>query len=122
MRPLLAIFALALSGCISAEKDVNDCLPAAIAARETLHKQGVAARVLVVHWKDGDHPTAAIRGHAYTVFRYGQPYAYDKNFGSIALSPATDLAVPAEVAFDANVRRGHFGLVTKAEYLEQEGT
>jgi hypothetical protein len=122
MRPLLAIFALALSGCLTAQQEVNDCLPAAIAAREVMQKQGVPARVLVVHWKDGDHAGAKIRGHAYTVFRYGQPFAYDKNFGSIALSPATDLAVPAEVAFDANMRRGHFGLVTKAEYLDQEGT
>jgi hypothetical protein len=120
MRPLLAIVALALSGCISAEKDVNDCLPAAIAAREIMQRQGVAARVLVVHWKDGDHPSAKIRGHAYTVFRYGKPFAYDKNFGSIALGSATDIDNAAEVAFDANMRRGHFGLVTKAEYLVVE--
>jgi len=120
MRPLLAIFALALSGCLTAQHGVNDCLPAAIAAREIMQRQGVAAKVLVVHWKDGDHAKAKIRGHAYAVFRYGKPYAYDKNFGSIALSPYTDLTIPAEVAFDANMRRGHFGLVTKAEYLVVE--
>ena len=117
MRPLLAIVAHALSACSQPEADVNDCLPAAIAAREVMQKQGVSARVLVVHWKDGDHAGAKIRGHAYAVFRYGKPYAYDKNFGSIELSPATDLSSPYEVAFDANMRRGHFGAVTKSEFL-----
>jgi hypothetical protein len=118
MRPLLAIFALALSGCLTAQQEVNDCLPAAIAAREVMQKQGVPAKVLVVHWKDGDHPSAKVRGHAYTVFTYGKPFAYDKNFGSIALSPSIDLASAYYVAFDANMKRGHWGAVTKAEYLQ----
>jgi hypothetical protein len=116
--PLLALCLLVLPGCRTAHQDVKDCLPAAISAREILHKQGVPARVLVVHWEDG----ATLRGHAYTVFRYGRAYAYDKNFGSIPLDLGTDLEVPAEVAFDANMRRGHYGAVTMAEYLDPEET
>jgi hypothetical protein len=115
-----ALLAVLLVGCSQPEAGVNDCLPAAIAAKQIMQRQGVPAKVLVVHWKDGDHPSAKIRGHAYTVFRYGKPFAYDKNFGSIALSPYTDLEIPKEVAFDANMRRGHFGLVTRAEYLVVE--
>jgi len=49
-------------------------------------------------------------------------YAYDKSFGSIPLDSGTDLEVPAEVAFDANLRRGHHGLITHAKYLNSEGT
>jgi hypothetical protein len=40
---LVAIF---LVGCVSAEKDVNDCLPAAIAARQIMQKQGESAFAL----------------------------------------------------------------------------
>jgi hypothetical protein len=122
MRLLLVILALLLPACLTAEQQVNDCLPAAIAAREVMQKQGVPARVLVVYWRDGDHAEAKIRGHAYTVFRYGVAYAYDKSFGSIPLDSGTDLEVPAEVAFDANLRRGHHGLITQAKYLNSEGT
>ena len=120
MRLLLVIAALLLPSCLTAEQRVNDCLPAAIAAREVMQKQGVPARVLVVYWRDGDHAKAKIRGHAYTVFRYGKVFAYDKNFGSIPLDHSTDLEAPTEVAMNANLRRGHFGAVTKAEYLVVE--
>jgi hypothetical protein len=118
MKPLIALIALFLCGCHTAQQGVNDCLPAAITAREIMAKQGVAAKVLVVHWKDGDKPNDKIRGHAYAVFRYGRNFAYDKDFGSIALSPATDTSVAYDVAFEANMQRGLYGAVTKAEYLE----
>jgi len=96
------------------EVRVNDCLPAAIAAQKTMQRNGVEARVLLVEWKEkGRH-----RGHAYTVFRYDKAYAYDKNYGSIPLASGTDWRNPDIVAMDANMRRGHFGPIIKAEFLE----
>lgn len=93
---------------------VNDCLPAAIAAQKVMQENGVEARVLVVEWKEKGRD----RGHAYTVFRYGQAYAYDKNYGSIPLASGTDWRNPDIVAMDANMRRGHFGPIVKAEFLD----
>ena len=96
------------------EVRINDCLPAAIAAQKTMQRNGVEARVLLVEWKEkGRH-----RGHAYTVFRYDKAYAYDNNYGSIPLASGTDWRNPDIVAMDANMRRGHFGPIVKAEFLE----
>lgn len=96
------------------EVRINDCLPAAIAAQKTMQRNGVEARVLLVEWKEKGRQ----RGHAYTVFRYGKAYAYDKNYGSIPLASGTDWRNPDIVAMDANMRRGHFGPIVKAEFLE----
>lgn len=96
------------------EVRVNDCLPAAIAAQKIMQSNGVEARVLLVEWKEKGRQ----RGHAYTVFRYGKAYAYDKNYGSIPLASGTDWRNPDIVAMDANMRRGHFGPIVKAEFLE----
>ena len=83
MRPLLAIaIACLLAACNTVDEQVNACLPAAIAAKEIMEKQGVPAKVLVVRWQEGERT----RGHAYTIFRYGKKWSYDKDFGSIALT------------------------------------
>jgi hypothetical protein len=115
MRPLLAIFALTLSGCLTAQQEVNDCLPAAIAAKGTMEKNGVPTRVLIVHWEqDGKK-----RGHAYAIFTYGKKWSYDKKFGSIPLmaepSPTQDPAFWE--AWEANWKRGHKGEIREAYYL-----
>jgi hypothetical protein len=52
------------------------------------------------------------------VFYYGKAYAYDKNYGSIPLALGVDWRDPGIVAMDANTRRGHFGAITKAEFIE----
>jgi hypothetical protein len=116
MRPLLAIFALALSGCLTAQQEVNDCLPAAIAAKKTMEANGVPTKVLIVHWDDAGRE----RGHAYAIFTYGKKWSYDKNFGSIALtaelSPNQDPAFWE--AWEANWKRGQTGEIREAYYLQ----
>jgi hypothetical protein len=112
MRPLLAIFALALSGCPTADQEVNDCLPAAIAAKTTMEKNGVPTKVLVVHWDEDGRE----RGHAYAIFVYGKKWSYDKNFGSIPLTSGED--GPQWEAWEANLKRGHRGEITQAYYLQ----
>ena len=116
MRPLLAIaLACLLAGCNTVDEQVNACLPAAIAAKEIMEKQGVPAKVLVVRWKEGDRT----RGHAYAIFRYGKKWAYCKDFGSIQLdaeiTPNLDAAYWE--AWEANWKRGHKGKITEAYYL-----
>jgi hypothetical protein len=112
MSILLLPLAILLAACSQPEQGVKDCLPAAIAAREIMEKQGVAAKVLVVHWKEDSRE----RGHAYTIFRYGKKWSYDKDFGSIALTSGMD--GPQWEAWEANFKRGLRGQITKAEYLE----
>lgn len=79
-----------------------------------MEQNGIDARVLIVEWKEKGRD----RGHAYTVFRYDQAYAYDKNYGSIPLASGTDWRNPVIVATDANMRRGNFGPIVRAEFLE----
>jgi hypothetical protein len=111
MRPLLAIVALALCGCFTAQQEVNDCLPAAIAAKTTMGKNGVPTKILIVHWtKDGRN-----RGHADAIFTYGKKWSYDKDFGSIALTSGED--GPQWEAWEANWKRGHKGEIREAYYL-----
>jgi hypothetical protein len=117
MRLLLAILALLLPACLTAEQQVNDCLPAAIAAREIMQKQGVPAKVLVVHWREDDRT----RGHAYAVFSYGgKRWSYDKQFGSIPLTagPSPDQDHATWEAWEANLKRGHRGEIREAYYLQ----
>ena len=116
MTRLAAILLLALSGCRTAQSEVNDCLPAAIAAKEIMERQGVPARVLVVRWQEEQRE----RGHAYTIFRYGKKWSYDKNFGSIVLD--TEIAPNLDSAYwealESNWKRGHRGKINTAYYLE----
>ena len=114
MRVFLAIaFTFALPACNTAQEQVNACLPAAIAAKEIMAKQGVPAKVLVVRWREAERT----RGHAYTIFRYGKKWSYCKDFGSIALTSGEDGAMWE--AFEANFLRGHRGEITEAYYLEK---
>jgi hypothetical protein len=116
MRPLLAIFALALSGCLTADQQVNDCLPAAIAAKTTMEKNGVPTKILIVRWQEGTR----VRGHAYAIFTYGKKWSYDKNFGSIPLT--ADISPTQDPAFweawESNWKRGHKGEIREAYYLQ----
>jgi len=116
MRPLLVILALLLPACLTAQQQVNDCLPAAIAAKHTMEANGVATKVLVVYWREDDRT----RGHAYAVFTYGgKRWSYDKDFGSIPLtadiSPDQDPAMWE--AWESNWKRGHRGEIREAYYL-----
>jgi len=112
MRPLAAIaIACLLAGCNTVDEQVNDCLPAAIAAKKTMEKNGVPTKVLVVQWQEGEQK----RGHAYAIFRYGKKFAYDKDFGSIPLTSGMD--EPTWEAWEANWKRGHKGTITEAYYL-----
>jgi hypothetical protein len=114
MRPLAAIaIACLLAGCNTVDEQVNACLPAAIAAKEIMERQGVPAKVLIVRWQEGEKT----RGHAYAIFRYGKKFAYDKDFGSIPLTSGMD--EPTWEAWEANWKRGHKGEITEAYYLEK---
>jgi hypothetical protein len=116
MRPLLIILALLLPACLTAEQQVNDCLPAAIAAKTTMEKNGVPTKVLVVHWDEDGRS----RGHAYAIFTYGKKWSYDKNFGSIPLTagPSPDQDHALWEAWEANLKRGHRGEIREAYYLQ----
>lgn len=118
MRPLLAIaIACLLAGCNTVDEQVNACLPAAIAAKKIMERNGVPTKVLLVHWREGQRT----RGHAYAVFRYGKKWSYDQNFGSIPLG----IEIPANLdaayweAWEANWKRGHKGEITEAYYLNE---
>ena len=118
MRVLLAIaFTLLLTACNTAQEQVNACLPAAIAAKEIMAKQGVPAQVLIVRWREAERT----RGHAYTIFRYGKKWSYCKDFGSIALTAeiGANLDQAHWEAWEANWKRGHKGEITEAYYLEK---
>ena len=118
MRPLLAIaIACLLAGCNTVDEQVNACLPAAIAAKEIMERQGVPAKVLVVRWKEAERT----RGHAYTIFRYGKKWSYCKDFGSIPLTAeiGANLDPAYWEAWEANWKRGHKGEITEAYYLEK---
>ena len=106
-----------LPSCNTEDKQVRDCLPAAIAAKEIMEKNGVPAKVLVVQWKE----SARTRGHAYTIFRYGKKWSYDKDFGSIALDAeiAQNLNTASWEAWEANWKRGLRGDITEAYYLDK---
>jgi hypothetical protein len=115
MRLLLAIaFTFALPACNTVDQQVNDCLPAAIAAKHTMEKNGVPTKVLVVYWDENGRK----RGHAYAIFHYGRKWSYDKDFGSIPLSSGSD--EPHWEAWEANWRRGHKGTILNAYYVEPE--
>ena len=114
MRLLLVLaFTFALPACNTAQEQVNACLPAAIAAKEIMGKQGVPAKVLIVRWQEADRS----RGHAYAIFVYGKKWSYDKDFGSIPLTSGEDGAMWE--AWEANFKRGHRGEITEAYYLEK---
>jgi hypothetical protein len=119
MRPLLAIaIACLLAGCNTVVEQVNACLPAAIAAKGIMERNGVPTKVLVVRWKENNRT----RGHAYAIFRYGKKWSYDKDFGSIALDAEIGANLdPAEwEAWEANWKRGHKGTIVEAYYLEED--
>jgi len=117
MRRLAAIaIACLLTGCNTVDQQINDCLPAAIAAKNVMEKNGVPTKVLIVRWKEGDRT----RGHAYAIFRYGKKWSYDKDFGSIDLTAeiGANLDPAFWEAWEANWKRGHKGAITEAYYLE----
>ena len=112
MRVALAIaFTFLLTACNTAQEQVNACLPAAIAAREIMAKQGVPAKVLVVRWREAERT----RGHAYAIFVYGKKWSYCKDFGSIPLTGGNN--EPTWEAWEANWKRGHKGEIVEAYYL-----
>lgn len=113
---------LFLAACNTAQEQINDCLPAAIAAKRVMEKQGVPAKVLVVRWQEGERT----RGHAYTIYRYGKKWSYDKDFGSIALTAQPEdgdtsgMSTAQWEAWESNWKRGHHGEIKEAYYLEEQ--
>jgi hypothetical protein len=122
MIRLAAIVCLAFVACASTpknpeawmEREINACLPTAIAFREGLRKYNVWAEVLVARWWDGTQP----RGHAYTAYLYppgrNQLWTYD-SWGSIRSRAFKN--DPLAVARTANVQRNQSTQQLTAEYL-----
>jgi hypothetical protein len=124
MKVLLALFAIAISACASTprnpqawmEREINACLPTAIAFREGLQTYDVWAEVLVTRWTD---LKGQLRGHAYTAYLYppgsNQLWTYDA-LGSYRTRAYTN--APASVAWNANHFRNYGTKNLTAEYLQ----
>jgi hypothetical protein len=120
-RALVA--ALLLAGCHSLptnpeawmEKEINACLPTAIAFKEGLNKYQVWAEVVRYHWHDGKRN----RGHAITAYLYpkgkNQLWTYDSE-GSFRTHAFTNN--PTQIAQRAHDARGWQGQVFHAEFVK----
>jgi hypothetical protein len=97
------------------EREINACLPTAIAFREGLRRYNVWSEVLVARWWDGSSP----RGHAYAVYLYppgkNQLWTYDQ-WGSYRSHAYTNS--PVMVAHAANLQRNLSTERLTAEYLQ----
>jgi hypothetical protein len=123
MKNLAAVAVLFLAACASTpknpeawmEREINACLPTAIAFREGLRKYNVWSEVLVARWMDGDRP----RGHAYTAYLYppgqNQLWTYD-SWGSYPSRAYTNN--PWQVAMTANLQRNQSIKALTAQYLK----
>lgn len=86
-----------LAACVSTpsnpeawmEREINACLPTAIAFRQGLQRQNIWSEVLLVTWHDGKKP----RGHAFTAYLYppgkNQLWTYD-SWGSYRIRAYTN--------------------------------
>ena len=123
MKKFCIISLVCLAGCTSTprnpeawmEREINACLPTAIAFREGLRKYNVWSEVLVARWWDGKRS----RGHAYTVYLYppgkNQLWTYD-SWGSYRSRAYTNN--PLMVAQTANLQRNLSIDRLTAEYLK----
>lgn len=110
MKPIV-LFILLLTSCVSTpknpeawmEREINACLPTAIAFREGLRKYNVWSEVLICTWNDG-RP----RGHAFCVYLYppgqNQLWTYD-NWGSYRTTAykANSVQVAAQALKSRNI-------------------
>ena len=123
MKTWLMLLALFVCSCVSAprnpeawmERQINACLPTAIAFREGLRKYNVWSEVLVARWWEAGKP----RGHAYTAYLYppgkNQLWIYDMWGSYRSRAFKND---PLAVARAANVQRGLSVNKLTAEYLK----
>lgn len=123
MKPALIAAALALLGCVAhpsnpeawMAREINSCLPTAIAFREGLRKYNVWSEVVITRWID---PFGKPRGHAYTAYLYppgrNQLWTYDA-LGSWRTRAFTNSATT--VGYRANAIRGYGTRNLSAEYV-----
>lgn len=123
MKVFVLIACMLVGGCVATpknpeawmEREINACLPTAIAFREGLRKYNVWSEVLVVSWWDGKRQ----RGHAYTAYLYppgkNQLWTYD-NWGSYRSRAYTN--DPLMVGRTANLQRNIPITQLTAEYLK----
>lgn len=97
------------------EREINACVPTAIAFREGLRRYNVWSEVVISRWTDS---FGKRRGHAYTAYLYppgaNQLWTYD-NMGSWRTRAYTN--APFGVAFEANRLRGIGTSNLTGEYL-----
>jgi hypothetical protein len=121
MKPILLLILL-LASCVSTpknpeawmEREINACLPTAIAFREGLRKYNVWSEVLVTTWNDPKP-----RGHAFCVYLYpsgkNQLWSYDQ-WGSYRTRAFTNN--PTQVAEQALRARAIYNPPTSAYYVK----
>jgi hypothetical protein len=124
MKPLAALTLLLLVACATTprnpeawmERQINACLPTAIAFREGLRKHDVWSEVLMVRWTEND---GTPKGHAYAVYLYpkgaNKLWTYD-SWGSYRARAFTN--DPMSIARIANQQRGSGTKGLFAEYLK----
>jgi hypothetical protein len=121
MKPILLLILL-LTSCVSTpknpeawmEREINACLPTAIAFREGLRKYNVWSEVLVTTW---NNPKP--QGHAFCVYLYpsgkNQLWSYDQ-WGSYRTRAFTNN--PTQVAEQALRSRNIYFPPTSAYYVK----
>jgi hypothetical protein len=96
------------------EREVNACVPTAIAFREGLRKYNVWSEVLLAYWNDGKP-----RGHALVAYLYppgkNKLWTYDA-WGSCRTYAYTNN--PVQVAQNALKSRGNSSPIMAAYYLQ----
>lgn len=117
----LLVMAVCLSACTPTnpeawmEREVNACLPTAIAFRQGLRRQDIWAEVFTYNYYESNRP----HGHAMTAYLYppgkNQLWSYDSE-GSLRVRAYTNDV--AGIASNSHLVRGHFGRTFNAEWVK----
>ena len=125
MKYILSIAALVLVGCETLptnpewwmEREINACMPTAIAFKEGLNKYGVWSEVITYNWID--YRTKRKRGHAIVAYLYpkgqNQLWSYD-NLGSYRIRSFTNNVT--SIAQQAHRIRGNPETIFAAEWIK----
>lgn len=125
MKYILILLSILLVACETTptnpeywmEKEINACLPTAIAFRQSLKKYDVWAEVFRYSWKDKE--TGKLRGHAMVAYLYppgkNKLWTYD-NAGSYWTRAHTNDV--AAIARHAHWARGNYDTVFAAEWIK----